>query len=220
MAITKLVSLELYADLVCPWCWIGDRRLWRALTQVQAAHPEVKFDLVWRPFQLDPSLPPEGRDWEEVIENKFGGRANAESMFARVAEAGAADGCHFAFDRIARMSNTARAHGLVLHAQQTERDPWPLVDAMFAAHFTDGADLGDRTVLTSIARGAGFGDADIERVVVEGHYDLEVQQSQREAARLGIQGVPFVVLDSRYGVSGAQPESVFVEALTRVVGEG
>lgn len=220
MAFTKLVSLELYADLVCPWCWIGDRRLWRALTQVQAAHPEVGFDLVWRPFQLDPTLPPEGRDWEEVIENKFGGRARAEPMFARVAEAGAADGCVFAFDRITRMSNTARAHGLVLHAQQTERDPWPLVDAIFTAHFSEGADLGDPGVLAGLARAAGFSDADIEAVVTEGRYDLDVQQSQREASRLGIQGVPFVVLDNRYGVSGAQPESIFVQALTRVVGEG
>jgi len=219
MAFTKLVSVELYADLVCPWCWIGDRRLWRALTAVQDAHPEVGFDVVWRPFQLDPSLPPEGRDWEEVIETKFGGRARAEPMFARVAEAGAPDGCEFHFDRITRMANTARAHGLVLHAQQTERDPWALLETIYGRHFSEGADLGDPEILRGIGLGAGFSDEELVQIIDEGRYDLDVQQSQREAGRLGIQGVPFVVLDSRYGISGAQPEAVFAEALTRVVNE-
>jgi predicted DsbA family dithiol-disulfide isomerase len=219
MAFTKLVSVELYADLVCPWCWIGDRRLWRALAAVQEAHPHVGFDVVWRPFQLDPSLPPEGRDWEEVIENKFGGRARAEPMFARVAEAGAPDGCEFHFDRITRMANTARAHGLVLHAQQTEGDTWALVETIYARHFTEGADLGDADTLRQLGRDAGFSEADLTHIVDEGRYDLDVQQSQREAARLGIQGVPFAVLDGRYGISGAQPEEVFVQALTQVVNE-
>ncbi len=218
MTLTKLISLELYADLVCPWCWIGDRRLWRALVRAQESYPEVGFDVIWRPFQLDPSLPPEGRDWGEVIEAKFGGRARAEPMFARVSEAGIADGCTFAFDRITRMSNTARAHGLVLHAQQTERNPWPLVDELFGAHFTNGADLGNPETLTGLARAFGFHDVDTESVL-KGRYDQDVEQSQREAAGLGIQGVPFLVMDGRYGVGGAQPESVFFEALSRLVAE-
>lgn len=219
MAYTKLVSVELYADLVCPWCWIGDRRLWKALAKAQELHPDVGFDVVWRPFQLDPTLPAEGRDWEDVIEHKFGGRDRALPMFARVAEAGASEGCIFAFDRIRRMSNTSIAHCLVVHAQQTERDPWPLIDSLYAAHFTEGADIGDPDVLLEVATEDGYAEADVNAAVTGSRYALEVQQSQDEASRLGIRGVPFVVLDSRYGVSGAQPESVFLEALTRTATE-
>jgi predicted DsbA family dithiol-disulfide isomerase len=215
----RTIALELYADLVCPWCWIGDRRLFAALDQVQAAHPEVRFDLAWRPFQLDPTVPAEGRPWEEVIEQKFGGRVNADPMFARVAEAGQGDGIPFAFDRITRAPNTVRGHGLVMHAQQTGRDPWPLVEALFAAYFAAGADLGDDATLVRVAVEHGMAEDEAREILTAGRYDVDVLQSQRDAARLGIRGVPFLVLDGRYGVSGAQPVDVFVQALTRVVGE-
>lgn len=215
MAVTTVVPVELYADLVCPWCWIGDRRLLRAVTRVQEAHPSVRFDLSWRPFQLDPTLPAAGRDWGEVIENKFGGRTRAEPMFEHVASAGEADGCVFNFDRMTRYSNTARAHGLVLETAQRGLDPWPFVEALYTAHFTNGADLGDSIVLTPLAKSAGLNDEQIAQVLDHGRHDIAVRESQRDAARLGIQGVPFVVLDNKYGVSGAQPEAVFVEALSR-----
>jgi predicted DsbA family dithiol-disulfide isomerase len=211
------IALELYADLVCPWCWIGDRRLFAAIAQARATHPEVTFEVTWRPFQLDPTVPAEGRPWEEVIEQKFGGRASAEPMFARVAEAGQGDGIRFAFERITRAPNTVRGHGLVLHAQQTGRDPWPLVEALFAAYFANGEDLGDDDTLVRIAAAHGVPEAEAREVLRSGRYDLDVQQSQREAARLGIRGVPFLVLDGQYGVSGAQPVPVFAEALARVL---
>lgn len=211
------IALELYADLVCPWCWIGDRRLFAAIEQARTTHPEVTFEVTWRPFQLDPTVPAEGRPWEEVIEQKFGGRASAEPMFARVAEAGQGDGIGFAFERITRAPNTVCGHGLVLHAQQTGRDPWPLVEALFAAYFANGEDLGDDDTLVRIAAAHGVPETEAREVLRSGRYDLDVQQSQREAARLGIRGVPFLVLDGQYGVSGAQPVPVFAEALARVL---
>ncbi|MCE2901807.1 MAG: DsbA family oxidoreductase [Gemmatimonas sp.] len=213
----RTIALELYADLVCPWCWIGDRRLCAAIAQVQAAHPAVHFDLTWRPFQLDPTVPAAGRPWAEVIEQKFGGRANADPIFARVAEAGQADGIAFAFDRITTAPNTARGHGLVLHAQQTGRDPRPLVEALFAAYFADGEDLGNHNTLMRIAAAHGVPEAEAREVLRSGRYDVDVQQSQREAARLGIRGVPFLVLEGQYGVSGAQPVEVYTQALARVL---
>lgn len=215
----RTVALDLYADLVCPWCWIGDRRLFAALSQVQMAHPDVQFELTWRPFQLDPTVPPEGRPWDDVIEQKFGGRVNADPMFARVAEAGQGDGIAFAFDRITRAPNTVKGHALVLHAQQTGRDVWPLVDALFAAYFADGEDLGDDATLLRIAAAHGLDEREARDVLTTGRYDIDVQQSQREAARLGIRGVPFLVLAGQYGVSGAQSVDVFAEALARVVAE-
>jgi predicted DsbA family dithiol-disulfide isomerase len=213
------VTLELYADLVCPWCWIGDRRLRAALAQLKTSHPEEEFDLIWRPFQLDTGMPTEGRAFDAFVEEKFGGRVRAEPMFARVTEAGAPDGCTFRFDRIQHLPNTVRAHALVVHAQQTGRDPWPLVEVLFAAHFAEGQDTGDVDVLARLATAAGLPEAEAREVLMNGRYDVDVQQSQKEAARLGIQGVPFLVLDGRYGVSGAQPLQVFVEALTRAAAD-
>lgn len=215
----RTVPLELYADLVCPWCWIGDRRLMTALARVREAHPEVHFDLMWRPFQLDPTIPPEGHDWAAFVEQKFGGPLRAQPMFDRVSEAGAGDGITFDFARVARSPNTVRAHALVVHAQQGGLDPWPLVERLFAAHFTHGEDIGDVEVLVRHAAASGLAEADVRAMLDTGRYDVDVQQSQREAARLGISGVPFLVLDGRYGVSGAQPTEVFVQALERIVGE-
>lgn len=219
MRSTRIIPLQLYADIVCPWCWIGDRRLFAALAQLRDAHPEVTFDVTWRPFQLDPALPPEGKDWAEVIETKFGGALRAQPMFDRVAAAGASDGLSFDFARITRHANTAKAHALVVHAQQRGVTVWPLVDALFAANFTHGEDVGNDDVLVHIAVAHGLDGTEVRTALANGTYDVDVQQSQREAARLGVQGVPFLVLDGRYGVSGAQPLEVFVAALTRVATE-
>ena len=219
MRSTRTIPLELYADIVCPWCWIGDRRLFAAIDAIREALPDVAFEVTWRPFQLDPTIPPEGRDWAEVVETKFGGRLRAQPMFERVAAAGAADGIAFDFDRITRHPNTVKAHALIVHAQQRGLAVWPLVEALFTANFTNGDDVSNDDVLVRIGSAHGLEEADVRALLTNGTYDVDVQQSQREAARLGVQGVPFLVLDGRYGVSGAQPAEVFVEALRRVVAE-
>ena len=219
MRSTRTIPLELYADIVCPWCWIGDRRLFAAIDTVRETLPDVVFEVTWRPFQLDPTIPPEGRDWAEVVETKFGGRLRAQPMFERVAQAGAADGLTFDFDRITRHPNTVKAHALVVFAQQRGVNVWPLVEALFAANFTQGADVSNDDVLVRVAVAHGLEEAETRSVLAEGTYDVDVLQSQREAARFGVQGVPFLVLDGRFGVSGAQPSAVFVEALKRVAAE-
>jgi predicted DsbA family dithiol-disulfide isomerase len=219
MRSTRTIPLELYADIVCPWCWIGDRRLAAALDDVRKELPDVAFDVTWRPFQLDPTIPAEGRDWAEVIETKFGGRLRAQPMFERVAAAGATDGLTFDFDRISRHPNTVKAHALIVYAQQRGASVWPLVEALFAANFTHGEDVSNDDVLVRIATEQGLDETAVRDLLVNGTYDVDVLQSQREAARLGVQGVPFLVLDGRFGVSGAQPTPVFIEALKRVATE-
>lgn len=219
MRSTRTIPLELYADIVCPWCWIGDRRLFAALDRLRESHPDVRFDVQWRPFQLDPTVPPAGRDWAEVIDTKFGGPLRAQPMFERVAAAGAGDGLSFRFDLITRHPNTAKAHAVIVHAQQRGHDVWPLVDALFDANFQRGEDVSDDEVLVRIGTAHGFDEAELRALLADGTYAVDVQQSQRDAARLGVQGVPFLVLDGRYGVSGAQPTEVFVEALHRVLAD-
>ncbi|MBL0940067.1 MAG: DsbA family oxidoreductase [Gemmatimonadaceae bacterium] len=214
---TPTLTVEVYADLVCPWCWIGERRLEAALEQLQAAYPGTQVERVWRPFQLDPTVPAEGLDWREFVESKFGGLDAAAPMFERVAGAGAENGLEFHFDRMTRSPNTVRGHALVVHAQQSGRNPWPLVEALYSAHFTQGLDLGDVDTLVRIASEHGIDANEAREVVTSGRYDVDVMQSQREAARLGIRGVPFVVLDGRFGVSGAQPVAIFSQALSRAL---
>lgn len=113
---TRPLAIDLYSDVVCPWCWVGKRRLERVLRE----QPEVQATIRWRPFRLRPDLPPEGEDWREIIETKFGGAERAAMMFARVAEAGRTEGIDFAFDRITRSPNTMDARLGVSGAQPPE----------------------------------------------------------------------------------------------------
>lgn len=215
----RSLQIALYADLVCPWCWIGDRRLFRAIEAIRATDPDVVIDVAWHPFQLDPTVPAEGRPWSDVVDAKFGGMERAREMFAHVATAGVADGILFDFDRITVAPNTVRAHALVLQRQQSSGSPWALIETLFRAYFEQGQDIGNVETLVRVAVEAGL-DGDETRAAIErGRFDVDIMQSQREAARLGVRGVPFVVLDGRYGVSGAQPVEVFEQAIRRALSE-
>jgi len=200
--------IELYADIACPWCYIGERRLAQALAQ----RPDITVERRWRPFQLQPDLPPQGLPWAEFVAAKFGGGAQAARMFAHVAQAGAPDGIDFRFDQVATAPNTLDAHRLMLFAAEGGQE-WPLADALFAAHFTEGRDLNDPDQLVAVAESVGLDGAEVRAYLATGAGIAEVQASQEQAERLGITGVPFYVIDGRYGLSGAQPVDVFVRAL-------
>jgi predicted DsbA family dithiol-disulfide isomerase len=203
-----MMKIEVFADIACPWCYIGERRLRKALE----ARPEVAVDLRWKPFQLQPQLPPEGVPWSEFAPKKFGGWERARMMFGHVAQAGAADGIRFDFDRVATAANTRDAHRLVLFAEERGR-AWEAAEALFAAYFAEGRDLGDREELVEIGRQAGL-DAEELRAMLEGsEYVADVEESQAFAERAGITGVPFVIFDDRLAVSGAQPVELFVRAI-------
>jgi predicted DsbA family dithiol-disulfide isomerase len=207
---TRPLAIDLYSDVVCPWCWVGKRRLERVLRE----HPDVQAEIRWRPFRLRPDMPPEGEDWREIIETKFGGAERAAMMFSRVAEAGRTEGIDFAFDRIARSPNTMDAHRLLLWAGTAA---WPLAEALHTAYFVDGRDIGNRDVLVAIVVECGLDDVAARAMLESAVHVDEVVASQRDAARLGVTGVPFTVLDARLGVSGAQPPEVFREAIRQAL---
>lgn len=203
--------IEVYADIACPWCYIGERRLAEALAQ----RPDIAVERHWRPFQLQPDLPPQGLPWAEFVPAKFGGVAQAQRIFARVAQAGAPDGIDFRFDRVATAPNTMDAHRLVLFAAACGQE-WPMADALFAAHFTEGRDLNDQNQLVAVAESVGLDAAEVRAYLASDAGIAEVAASQETAERLGITGVPFFVIDGRYGLSGAQPVEVFVRALDQL----
>lgn len=208
------MNIDVYSDVVCPWCYVGEKRLDRALRERSDLDASVR----WRPFQLRPEMPAGGLPWREFAVEKFGGEAPMRTAFDRVAAAGGPDGARFDFDRVASAPNTVDAHRLILHAQRCGRE-WLVADALFEAYFAGGADLNDREQLADIAGGVGL-DPDAARDYLAGEDGAaEVWASQEEAESLGITGVPFYVFGGRYALSGAQPLEVFGRALDAAAGD-
>ncbi len=204
------LTVDVWSDVACPWCFIGKRRLDAAVARF--AHPG---DVVVRyhSFQLDPSLPARSGDSErDRLMKKMGTGADAvDQMMAHVAGVGAEVGIAFAFDRVV-VANTRPAHELLQLAGEHGVGP-AVNEALMQAHFADGLDIGDQAVLGGIGQGAGIPGADVAEALADHRFGPAVDADIAEAARLGIHAVPFYVLGGRYGLSGAQPEEVFVEAL-------
>ncbi|MFN3597862.1 MAG: DsbA family protein [Rubricoccaceae bacterium] len=208
------MTIDVFADIACPWCYIGEARLQQALN----ARPGLAAARHWRPFQLQPDLPPEGRPVDPFFYDKFGGRAQTRAMFAHVTRVGAADGVRFDFGRLAGAPNTADAHRLILWAAELDR-AWPMAHALFAGYFAEGRDLGRVADLRVIAEAAGLDGDRAVALLASDRYRTDVAQSQHVARRAGITGVPFYVFDGRYAVSGAQAPEVFGRVLDRVAAE-
>ncbi len=205
------MKIDVYADVVCPWCYVGERRLEGALQD----RPDLDVQRRWRPFQLRPEMPARGLPWRPFALEKFGGEENMGRAFAHVAAAGKPDGVSFDFDRVASAPNTVDAHRLILHAQQrgNQRE---MADALFRGYFVEGRNLNDADDLAAMALGAGLAP-DEARALLDGDGGIEdVRESQRTAAELGIGGVPFYVIDGRYAISGGQPAAVWLETLDAI----
>ena len=199
------MRIDIVLDVICPWCFIGKRRLERAL----ALRPELEAERHWRPFQLNPDMPGTGMARDDYLTVKFGAAQHAGRIYQTVADAGASVGIPFAFDRIRRTPATRDAHRLIRHAE-AEGQADALVELLFCAYFLDGRDLGDRAVLTEIAAAAGLERAGTQHFL-EGTAGLaEVVAEDRGARRLGINAVPCFVFEGQYAVSGAQEPEFFL----------
>jgi predicted DsbA family dithiol-disulfide isomerase len=210
-AASELV-IDVFADVACPWCYIGERHLATALATLRDQAPDTTVSVHWRPFQLRPDLPAGGEPWERFVHEKFGGWEQARRVFAHVTRTGAEAGATFDFEKIAGAFNTADAHRLILYAERHGRT-WEMAGALFAAYFTHGRDISDRDTLVALAAEQEL-DADAVRAYLASDDGCrEVDNSQRTAEQLGIQGVPFYVIDGRYGLRGAQPADIILRAL-------
>lgn len=202
------MQIEIYSDVVCPWCFVGKRRLKRALETggyAQQAH------IAWRPFQLNPTMPREGMDRRVYLEAKFGGAEARLAMQERVAKAGEADGLVFAFDQIDRTPNTFDAHRLIWFAgQQGCQDD--IVEALFHSYFTKGREIGSLKSLAEIASDCGLDREEVEGFLASDRAVQEVRTEEAIGHRLGIRGVPYFIINRRTSISGAQPPDIFVSA--------
>lgn len=211
-AVAASVRVEIWSDVVCPWCAIGKRRFEAALARFP--HRD-DVEVVWRSFELDPTAPPSvDVGATQRLADKYGvPLAQARAMEERVTDAAAGEGLDFHLD-LARPGNTVDAHR-VLQLAADRGVQSAVKERLLRAYFTEGAPVADRPTLARLAGEAGLDPAEATRVLDSAAYLAEVRADQAEARALGIQGVPFFVLDRRYGVSGAQPADVLLEALER-----
>lgn len=201
------ITIDIYSDVVCPWCYVGKRRLERALKQVGS---DVR--VTWRPFQLNPTMPKDGMDRTTYLEAKFGSLEAFWQLEEHVLTAGAEERIVFAFDKIARTPNTLLAHRLIWHAGQQGCQN-AVVDSLFKGYFEEGADIGLLSTLVQLAERAGL---KAEQLLLGHEGTAEVKAEESTGHRLGIRSVPHFVLNGTYAMSGAQSPDRFVAAFKQV----
>jgi len=202
------IEVGLIADLACPWCYLGLVRLDRA----RAMRPGLSVRLRWWPFFLNPHMPPEGMDRQAYLRAKFGGDANAKTVYARIRESGRGDGVDFAFERMPRTPNTLLAQRLILLAEQ-EGVGDAMIRSLFQALFVDGHNIGDPEQLIALAAAAGLDQGEVESYLASDQGESEVVAGHRRAEALGVRGVPVFVVGQEHAIAGAQPPEVLVGLL-------
>jgi predicted DsbA family dithiol-disulfide isomerase len=204
------MKVEIWSDIACPWCYIGKRRFEKAL----AAFPHRDdVEVHWRSYQLDPTLPDhhDGSELDYLVDRKGMSRAQVSQMFEQVTAIAADEGLHYDFGSVV-VANSFAGHEL-LHLATARGVGDAVKEALLSAHFEHGEDIGDRDVLVRIGTEAGLDADEIVRDLATRTWHDAVVADITAASSLGIRGVPFFVLDEKYGVSGAQPTELFSQAL-------
>lgn len=209
----RAFTIEVYSDVVCPWCYVGKRRLERALDQLNGS---AQAHITWRPFQLNPMIPKDGMDRATYLEAKFGSLDAFRQLEEHVLAAGAAERIPFAFEKVARTPNTFLAHRLIWFAEQQGCQN-AVVESLFRGYFVEGANIGVPSTLVQLADRSGMSVEAVERFLQSHEGTEEVKAEQAIGHRLGIRGVPYFVLNQASGISGAQPVDVFVSAIEKVL---
>ncbi|WP_439579478.1 DsbA family oxidoreductase [Elioraea sp.] len=202
------LAVEVVFDLVCPWCWIGLRRLTRTL----ALRPDLAADLTFQPFLLNPDMPARGIAHADYIQRKFGGEDRARRLHAAIAEVGRAEGLAFRFERILRTPATVDAHRLVRFAARDGRAA-ETVEALFTAHFAEARDIGDRVTLVQVAIETGLDAHGAAGFLASGEDTETVLVENLRSHRLGINGVPCFVVAGKHAIAGAQEPEVLERLL-------
>lgn len=207
----KSIQLDVIVDTMCPWCYLGKRRLEKALEQ----RPELPVDIRWRPYQLDSEIPPEGMARKDYLERKFGASGLAPTRYKSVTHAGEKDGIHFAFDRIEKSPNTLNSHRLIRWAKSAGCQD-AMVERLFELYFVEGQDIGDSDVLLQAAEDVGM-ERSIVLDLLESDADQRLIETEIAQAReIGVQGVPTYIFGNKFVMSGAQEPSIILAALDQI----
>ncbi len=206
-----MVTLDIFSDPVCPWCYVGKGLLDRALE----GRPDHPFRIEWHPFQLNPDMPAEGADRAGYLEARFGGRDRAVAIYRRVEQAAAEAGLAIDFAAMKRMPNTLNAHRLI-HWAGLEGRQTAMVAALFRAFFREGQDIGDSTTLVSLAEGVGMDGAVTARLLASDADRAEIRAREAHARERGITAVPTFIIANQYALSGAQPVSLWHQVIDEI----
>ena len=211
---SEVIEIDVISDVMCPWCYIGKRRLEKALAMV----PDVPVDIRWRPFQLDHTIPETGMDRKEYLRKKFGSDEQAAQVYGPVRAAGKDEEIPFEFDKITISPNTLNAHRIIRWAM-AEGVQNAVVERLFQLYFVEGANLTDKTVLADAAVEAGLERLVVERLL-ESDADLEETKAEiSQAQQMGVTGVPAFIIGNRYAVMGAREPEAIAQAISEVVKE-
>jgi predicted DsbA family dithiol-disulfide isomerase len=209
----KPLSIAVFSDVICPWCFVGKRRLERALDELGLAATAA---IRWLPFELNPDMPSDGMERAVYRARKFGAD-RAAALDRDMTALGRQEGIRFAFDRLLRTPNTRPAHCLIAHAMRHGRGT-DAVEALFTAYFEEARDIGREEVLAEIGAGLGLEEAAIRAALHDDGLRASVVAIEEEAGRLGIAGVPFFIVNDAWSVSGAQPTEAWLDILQRAHG--
>jgi len=204
----RMLIIEIVSDVVCPWCFIGTRRLETAVAMVRSQVPDFSYQKRWLPFFLNPDTPPEGEPYLPFLEHKFGSRAAVDALFGRIREAGRAYGIDYAFEKIELRANTLRAHRLIHWAQQRGAAD-ALVERLFVAQFQRGEHVGDIALLGRIAAECGYDAAEVTRYLSSSEDEDLVRERERQIRASGVKVVPTFILAGSKVIAGAEDPALF-----------
>ena len=206
------IKIGVVSDIVCPWCYIGKRRLEKAM---ELSSDRFEFDVEYFPFELNPHMPEEGADYREYLSNKFGSESKFLELTDHVKRVAAREGLEFNMDLQRVTPNTRNAHRIIRLARQ-DGNQMQVAEAFFKAYFTEGVDLSSLENLVAISTKAGMDAEKIEQILHSNTGKVEIEMAEKELNDLGITAVPLFIVDNRFGISGAQSVEAFTRAFEEV----
>jgi predicted DsbA family dithiol-disulfide isomerase len=209
----KRLQIDIISDVVCPWCYIGKKKLDQALTSLP---DDIEIKIDWRPFQLAPEIPDEGSNFKEHLSAKFGSIQQLDSMFQRLKGIGESVGINFQMDAIQTTPNTLKLHALLEEARSTGLQT-EFSMKLFKAYFEEGKNLSDPEIVKSIWKEMGWELETFDSIWSDSESKSEIKREIEYYQRNGISGVPFFIIDNQFGVSGAQDSSVFLDFIQKAL---
>lgn len=209
------IKIDIVSDVVCPWCYIGKRRLEKAIDQLK---DKIDFEVEYHPFELNPDTPKEGLNHKEYLTKKFGGEDKYNQITNHVVSIAATEGLKFDFNKQTISPNTLDAHRLIAYAKNQGKQH-QMKEALMSAYFEKSVDLTQTKNLIAIATQLEMNEQAVEAFLASDELKTEVKIEEQLNYQRGITGVPFYIINNKYGVSGAQPTEGFIEALTEIGSE-
>lgn len=209
------IKLDIVSDVVCPWCYIGKRRVEKAMTELK---DQFEFEVAYLPFELNPQTPKEGFNQKEYLVKKFGGEARYNEITKHVTSVAAEEGLAFDFSKQSVSPNTRDAHRIIMYAKE-EGKQLAVKEAFMKAYFEEGVDLTKKENLILVSEKAGLNPEKVSQLLDSDEGLAEVIMEETTNQQRGISGVPYYIINNQHGISGAQPTDVFVKALTQIGNE-